>query len=235
VDRRFGHVYRYHSRSDAHSIALCRFIMEDFIEHSTALRRQIESGQVIWDTNLRFRFPRSLKAKTLDLAIGLPVATLPTTKRASDKMRDVFVACEAKSVMSEHGKSQPRVFDELNSAHGIVHAGRPDAIAAGITVVNIAQTFVSPLRQTAGRRDLLFSHYNQPEVTERMVQHLRGLPVRDQVGGVGFDAYATIVIDSDNQGPATLWTNPPVPQPGDPDHYSTLVQRIVRSYGERFV
>ena len=235
VDRRFGHVYRYHSRSDAHSIALCRFIMEDLVEHSRVLQTQIESEQVIWDINVRFQFPRSHKAKTLDLAIGLPVAPGDTTGRSvSHEMGDVLVACEAKSVMTEHGKSQPRIFDELNSAHGIVHAGRPDAIAAGIAVVNIAETFASPLRQTAGQRDLLISRHSQPEVTERMVRHLRGLPLRDDVGGVGFDAYATIVINCDNLGPVTLWTSPPAPQPGDADHYGTFVQRIVRFYGERF-
>lgn len=195
----------------------------------------MESKQIIWDTNVRFQFPRSLKAKTLDLAIGLPVTDGDNTGGSvSHKMRDVLVACEAKSVMTEHGKSQPRVFDELNSSHGIVHAGREDSIAAGVTVVNIAETFASPLRQTAGRRDLLISQHNQPEVAEKMVRHLRGLPVRERTGDVGFDAYATIVIDCDNLGPATLWTSLPAPQSGDADYYATFVQRIVRFYGERF-
>jgi hypothetical protein len=51
--------------------------------------------------------------------------------------------------MTEHGKSQPRVYDELSSSHEIVHQGRQDAIAAGITVVNVAPRFISPLRQRA--------------------------------------------------------------------------------------
>lgn len=237
VDRRFGHVYRYHSRSDAHSIALCRFVMEDLIEHSSVLTDQIEAGRVIWDTNVRFLFPRTLKTKTLDLAVGLPTATsvgADSTTRGRGRIWDVLIACEAKSVMTEHGKSQPRVFDELNSAHSIVHSGRQDAIAAGIAVVNIAEEFASPLRQTAARRDLFISHHNQPEVAEKMVRHLRGLPVRDDASGVGFDAYTTIVVECDNQGPATLWTELPAPQPGEPDHYDTFVQRVVRFYDERF-
>ncbi len=237
VDRRFGHVYRYHSRSDAHSIALCRFVMEDLIEHSSVLADRIEAGRVIWGTNVRFLFPRTLKAKTLDLAVGLPTDTLvsaDSSARGGGRIGDILIACEAKSVMTEHGKSQPRVFDELNSAHGIVHSGRQDAIAAGITVVNIAEEFASPLRQTAARRDLFITQHSQPEVTEKMVRHLRGLPVRDDASSVGFDAYATIVVRCDNQGPATLWTEPPAPQPGAPDHYDALVARIVRFYEGRF-
>ncbi len=135
IDARFGHVYRYHSRSDAHSIALRRFIMEDLIERTPALRKQVESGEIVWETNVKFHFPLSHKAKTLDLAVGTPDARIKSARGGIRyTMRDVLIACEAKSVMTEHGKSQPRVFDELNSAHGIVHAGRPDAVAAAITV-----------------------------------------------------------------------------------------------------
>ena len=235
IDARFGHVYRYHSRSDAHSVALCRCIMKDLIVRTPVLSRRIDSGEIVWETNTKFLFPLSRKAKTLDLAIGTLDAQVRSPRGATRRtLKDIVVACEAKSVMTEHGKSQPRVFDELNSAHGIVHAGRADAIAAGVTVVNIAGRFASPLRQTAGQRDLVFSRHSQPEDARRMVEHLRGLPIRDDIRGVGFDAYATIVIDCDNQGPAAVWTATPAPQPGDLDHYETFVERIGRFYTERF-
>lgn len=143
-----------------------------------------------------------------------------------------MIACEAKTVMTEHGKSQPRVFDELASSHEIVHQGDREAIAAGITVVNIAETFISPLRQKGG--ELYISKHRQPHATARMVEHLRGLPIRDTVDGFGFDAYATVVIDCDNRGPARLWELPPAPQPGDRDHYATFVDRISRAYANRF-
>jgi hypothetical protein len=67
-----------------------------------------------------------------------------------------------------------------------------------------------------------------------MIQHLRGLPIRDAVGQVGFDAYATVVVDCDNRGDASLVEAPPAPQPGDPDHYRTFLDRISRAYAERF-
>jgi len=134
--------------------------------------------------------------------------------------------------MTEHGKSQPRVFDELGSSHEIVHQGDREAIAAGVTVVNIAETFVSPLRQKGG--ELHVSKHRQPHAAEKMVNHLRGLPIRDTVDDVGFDAYSTIVVDCDNQGPAFLWTQPPAPQSGDRDHYGRFIARLSDAYANRF-
>src|SRR3989304_1883931 len=98
------------------------------------------------------------------------------TRFISGGIERVLIACEAKTVMTEHGKSQPRVFDELGSSHEIVHQGDRQAIAAGITVVNIASTFVSPLRQKS--KKLHVSQHKQPHAAERMVSHLRGLPIR---------------------------------------------------------
>jgi hypothetical protein len=235
VDRRFGHIYRYHSRSDAHSIKLCMLILEDLLAACQALREQAARREVAYGINERFTWASTGKSKTLDLAVGPPVDRPAEAQESIVRTRlaDVWLACEAKSVMTEHGKSQPRVYDELNSSHDIVHQGRPDAIAAGITVVNIAERFASPLRQVAGG-PVLFSVHSQPRAAARMIRHLRGLPVRDSPNGVGFDAYATIVIDCDNVEAARLWRDPPAPQPGDPDHYSTFLERISRQYAGRF-
>jgi len=231
-----GYVYHYHPRSDAHSIALCTFLWQDLLEGCPVLRAQAESGQVICGINVRFVWPTTGKTKTLDLAIGPPVAPPPAGETApvvNAKLADVFLACEAKSVMTEHGKSQPRVYDELSSSHEIVHQGNQETIAAGLTVVNICATFVSPLRQKAPGTPHVSQH-KQPQAAGRMVEHLRGLPIRDAVGQVGFDAYATIVLSCDNQNAAVVWTDPPAPQPGDRDHYGTFLESISRFYSERF-
>src|SRR4029077_9245357 len=95
----------------------------------------------------------------------------------------------------------------LGSSHEIVHQGDREAIAAGVTVVNIAKTFVSPLRQK--NAELHVSKHKHPHAAERMVNHLRGLPIRDALDGFGFDSYATIVVGCDNQGPGFRWSAPP--------------------------
>jgi hypothetical protein len=235
-DRRYGWVYRYHPRSDAHSIALCQLILEDLLVHCKPLRDQGLAGKVVYGINYGYTFPRTGKAKTIDLALGTGTAdtTLPAAAGIyRGTVTELRLACEAKTVMTEHSKSQPRIFDELSSSHEIVHKGQgQQTLAAGIAVVNIARTFVSPLRQKGA--ELHVTQHKQPRAAERMVNHLRGLPVRDTVDEVGFDAYATVVVDCDNQGPASLWKGPPAPQPGDPDHYGTFLARLSAAYRDRF-
>lgn len=135
--------------------------------------------------------------------------------------------------MTEHGKSQPRVYSELNDAHAIVHAGSRDTIAAGIAMFNIAATFISPLRQ-APEAPIKVSFHRQPDVTANMVQHLRHLPVRTSVDQPGLDAFCTFVVDVDNQGHVALHVTAPAPQPGDADHYDTFLARLCRIYTERY-
>jgi hypothetical protein len=234
-DPAYGWVYRYHPRSDAHSNALCTFILEDLLRACPALAKDALADVIVYGINARHTFPNG-KRKTLDLAIGTKREITEPTRFANTictgKIERVLISCEAKTVMTEHGKSQPRVFDELGSSHEIVHQGDREAIAAGVTVVNIATTFVSPLRQKS--RKLYVSKHKQPHAAEKMIDHLRGLPIRDTVGGVGFDAYTTIVVDCDNQRKAVLWTAPPAPQPGDKDHYETFIARLSDAYTNGF-
>jgi len=237
-DRRFRHLYRYHPRSDAHSKALCVFILEDLLLRCRVLSEQGARDEIAYGINLPHVWPNG-KRKTIDLAVGVPgvlardLGNVPGIRKAASLAR-VFMSCEQKTVMTEHGKSEPCLFDELGSSHEIVHQGSTGAIAAGITVVNIADTFASPLRQ-ASRGKLKVSKHKQPQVTESIVQHLRGLPIRDQVGQVGFDAYCTLVVECDNLTSAALWTAPPAPQPGDRDHCDSFMERIARFYSERFL
>lgn len=236
-DPRFGDVYLYHPRSDAHSVRLCELVLEDLAAACPLLREHGARGLVAYRINVRFRWPGTGKVKTLDLPIGRPArgsniasGNLPRV----DQFEQVLLSCEAKTVMTEHKKSQPRVFDELRSSHEIVHRGAREAIAAGMTVVNIAPTFVSPLRNQNPDTPLKVTKHRQPEVAASMVEHLRGLPIRDSVREAGFDAYCTIVVDCDNQTYCKLYTLPPSPQPGAPDHYETFLRRLAACYTERY-
>lgn len=226
--------YRYHPRSDAHSKQLCLSVLEDLLDNCPTIRAQAEGRSVVFGINLEVESP-SGKKKTLDLAIGTPAGApeYGAEPIAMGPIKDLLFSCEAKSCMTEHGKSKPRLYDELSSSHEIVHQGWPQAIATGISVVNIAGDFVSPLRQRPGQ-SLEVTHHKQPDAAAGMIQHLRGLRFRDEMGQVGFEAYSTIVIDCDNQGPATLWADPPAPQPGDLDEYTTFLRRVCGFWEERF-
>jgi hypothetical protein len=237
-DKNFNQTYLYHSRSDKHSVQLCTYVVADLLKSSETLRRDAEAGNIVFGINIPFRAP-SGKTKNLDFAIGRPVNPPAQTEillgegiACVREIAELLISCEAKSVMTEHSKSKPRVYDELSSSHEIVHQGKPDAIATGIAVVNIAKTFVSPLRQKSDAA--VVSSHTQPAAAAGMIRHLRDLSIRDTGTGVGFEAFCTIVLDCDNVSCAKLWSDPPAPQPGERDHYATYVTRVSRFYEERF-
>jgi hypothetical protein len=233
---------QYHSRSDEHSKVLGELIVQDLLDVCDVLREQAERGDVGYGINYKYRWANG-KEKTLDVAIGTPPSPLPppgsarihrlTPRKPAFAIARLLVAIEEKAVMTEHGKAQPRIYSELNDSHTIVHQGGRDTVSGGITVVNIAATFVSPLRQRPDRPVEVTIH-RQPDVTDSMVKHLRRLPAREALDDVGLDAYCTFVVNVDNQGRAELHDGPPAPQPGAPDHYETFLDRICRFYTERF-
>lgn len=216
------------------------FILEDILEASESIQHQAATGKLSYGINVGYTSPTG-KRKNLDLAIGHANGPIQNTligsaaysMQRATSLGHVLFSCEAKSVMTEHKKSQPRVYDELSSSHEIVHGALPNAIATGVTVVNAAKTFVSPLRQTTSTT-LHVSEHRQPYVAESMVNHLRGLAIRDEVGQVGFDAYATIMIDCDNRTRCELVTDSPAPGLHERDSYANYLARVVRFYEERF-
>lgn len=238
---------QYHSRSDAHSKHLAACIVDDLVDVCDLFRQQAAEGKIAFAINHTHSWPNG-KTKTIDLAVGIPAVPMKAPPNARiNQMRPrrsatdpddsrfsrLLVACELKSVMTEHGKSQPRIYSELNDAHTIVHQGDPTAVAAGMTVINIAPTFVSPLRQRRGQ-PLFVTRHDQPRVTANMVRHLRGLPLRTNSSGVGLDAYCTFVIHLDNQGTVLSHNGDPAPQPGVDDHYETFLAKICRGFTNGF-
>jgi hypothetical protein len=209
---------------------LAEFIWDDLLSRCPTIRHSHEAGALRHMVNYRHEWPNTAKTKTVDLAIGI---ANEEEGRADPSLSRVLISCELKTVMTEHQKSQPRIFDELSSSHLIVHTGDQNAIAAGLTVVNIAPQFASPLRQRAGA-PIQITHHKQPQVAEGMVTHLRGLKQRDDTEGTGFEAYSTFIINCDNLGPAHLWTGYPSPQPGEKDHYEVFLSRICEAYIGRF-
>ena len=174
-DKKFGRrVFRYHPRSDEHSKKICALVLNDLLARCPLLAEHANAGLIVGGINTSCTFA-SGNCKTIDLAIGSPGAGSARRPISSAPLWPGEVArlrlgCEAKQCMTEHSKTKPRIFDELSSSHEIVHQGQPDAIAAGIVVVNIAKTFASPLRQLSGEGPLIITNHKQPEVAESMVR-----------------------------------------------------------------
>jgi hypothetical protein len=227
---RYGNMWQYHSRSDRHSKVACWAILFDMLQHSSMLRRHVDSGRVVFGINQEMRDYRTNRTKNLDLVIAVPgdrgmggrpvtladlavrwsvrlaeeqqraLADLPSIVEGPTGM--VLVAMEAKACMTAHIKALPRLFDELNSSHATIHANTDGALAVGFAMVNASPTFISP---DLNKNDLtavppVISEHRQPLWATRAVAKLEELPRRTGHGQDGFDAMGIVVVDMANDG-----------------------------------
>lgn len=252
---------QYHSRSDHHSKLACWCIAFDLLLTSSLLRRHAADGKITIGVNHEMLDFRQRRKKDLDLVIARPAphsgTRSVTLASLADSIgvvlegheRDVFaalpvvgvqpagsvlVALEAKACMTEHGKSEARLYDELNSSQQTVHGANDAAIACGLVMVNIADSFISPGRQTPGLPPVATLH-KQPAVTRGVVERIRQLPRRTQPGSDGFDALGIMVLELRNDGsPVALAHSDPAPQLGSGESYHDMVARVAALYDYRW-
>lgn len=262
---KYGNAWQYHPRSDRHSKIACWAIMLDLLNESPLLRQHAENGKIRFGINHEMTdFARSRK-KNLDMVIcrgssAQPLAGAGTFSSLRDVYRielnsadlkclaklpdiplakpsTVLVALEAKACMTEFGKARPRLYDELNSSHLTIHGDSASAIAAGFSMVNIADSFVSPLRNhwLIGTQPTAVSQHRQPHAAQSIVDKLMQLPRRSNSNTEGFDAFAIAVVRCPNDGsPVTLHDAPPAPQPGDVYNYAGFIGRLAHLYATQF-
>lgn len=264
IEDRYGNQWQYHSRSDHHSKIACWGIVFDLLRSCPLLRRHIERGAVSFGINHEMRDFVHDRKKNLDLVLCTPssggaqrseqtlismgnqygirldqteegeLASLPLLQRAP--VGSVLMALEAKACMTAHQRALPRLYDELNSSHLTVHGSSDQAIAAGFTMVNIAELYLSPdLNKKNRAADPDWSSHNQPRDAGLAVEKIRQLPKRSKPGETGYDAVAIVVVDCANDGTAVkLVEKSPAPQPGDIYHYASMIDRLAHTYATRF-
>lgn len=259
-----GNKWQYFSRSDRHSKTVCWAFLFDLLHHCRLLREHAVEGAVGFGINHQMRDFKQDKKKDLDLVVcrAAPQPGVSTksfadfatdfkiclTEVQREKLRqlprlekapvsNVFLALEAKAAMTSHVKACPRLYDELNSSHSIVHGDSQVAIAAGLVLVNFANEFVSP---DSNKVDLAIqpptiSYHRQPRATERTIETILKLPRRHDSNQSGFDGISALIIDCKNDGsPVRLVTEPPAPRKDDTLHYDSLVHRVAHLYRSRF-
>ena len=150
----------------------------------------------------------------------------------------VLVALEAKACMTAHVKSLPRLYDELNSSHQIVHGASNKALSIGMVTVNLAEEFISSDLNThvdpAMRTNI--SRHSQPRDAERVVSMVEGLPRRTSSSAIGYDGLGIVALDlrNDSTTPVTVCTARPAPSSGDIFHYETMLRRMANEYDSAF-
>ncbi|MFD7443297.1 hypothetical protein [Streptomyces sp. NPDC059909] len=256
-----GNMLQYHGRSDRHGQLICWGILFDMMLNSDVLRSHVEAGKVVFGINHTLRSFSPEKQKRLDLVLCRPKAGAPPPRRPrtlqtiADKhgielspeqqallddlpliqegpVGNVLVALEAKACMTEHIKALPRLYDELNSSHQIVHGHSSQALSIGFFMVNAADEFYSPTNRAHPGPN----KHRQPHAMERAVAQVTGLPRRSHHSSQGFDGLGIVVVDMTNDGisPCRLVTTPPAPADDDVLHYDSMLQRMAHEYDARF-
>jgi len=262
-----GNTWQYHSRSDHHSKVACWGLMFDLLLHCALLREHASRGLVGYGLNHEMRDFRTGRKKNLDLVVCRPRGDRPFSGPPAPTFADqadeigavlddsakrqlvslptlaempvgaVHVALEAKACMTAFAKARPRLYDELNSSHLAIHGNSPHTIAAGLAMVNVASTFLSPGLNDydLSTRAPKVSIHNQPRDAAGVIEKLRELPRRSRDGEEGYDAFAILVVNCPNDGsPVTLASAAPAPQSGEVDHYEMAVHRLAQLYEQKY-
>jgi hypothetical protein len=225
-----GPAWQYHSRSDHHSKVSCLLMQLDLMLISPWLRQDVANAKVACGINHVMQDHASHRKKAFDLVLHRPdvldrslpattfkrllkeygviltpdqaalVAELPEVPIRRVPANGVYVAWEAKAAMTEFGKARPRLFDELNSSHLTIHGDTQAAIAAGLVLVNTADTFISPIRNPGGPlqmpAELEVTRHRQPADFLSVVKKVDELPRTPGING--FDALGIVAIECHN-------------------------------------
>jgi hypothetical protein len=258
--------WQYHPRSDRHSKILCWGIFFDLISRKNLISQHLSDEKISFGINHKMRDFAHNREKDLDLVICRRATSakntgtirnfrdmvnsytivLTTEEQAIlNKFPEIpltgvqtaLIALEAKAAMTEFGKARPRIYDELNSSHLTIHGDTDPAIAAGFAIVNLADTFVSPLRNPwkIGSLPSQINSHKQPSAAISMIEKVGQLPRRSSLGQTGFDALGLALVKCANDGSEVeLCKGSPSPRPGELLYYENFIERIETIYASRF-
>jgi hypothetical protein len=222
----------YHPRSSKHGEALCRFILDDLLAYCPAIAADAARGWLVYCHNRQIVVGNS--NWNIDLVLGPPAASHvgrpETAKIQNSPPAAIRVAIEAKSIMTEHGKARRNRLRDLDSFHQYVHRYDSAALAAAVTVINVAPRFRSPLRPD------ISNHRNIHQLAEKTVALFKTLPETAGRARHGLDANAVILITHDNidAGQTDIVRTSPAPQIGDPMNYESFIRRLCDRYTSRW-
>jgi hypothetical protein len=227
----------YHPRSSKHGDKLCELLLRDLIDECPAFRAASADGTVCFDLNYSPATNVPL-GWNIDLVIGPPAAKPlePSKGFARSTPSELWVAVDAKTIMTEHGKARRNRQRDINSFATILHMKNPKTIVGGLVVINMASSFRSPLRN--GETTI---HTNISRLVAETVQLFQDLPRAPSSGLASgnlnqIDAMGVIIVEYSNVDgePAKLVTGPPAPPPQSPVHYASFVRDICAAFGSRF-
>jgi len=228
----------YHPRSSKHGDALCGFLLTDLLDTCPAFRHAAEQGKIVFQRNYTID-PESPDRWNADLVIGPPNRAVATDAErrgpiAQGEPREIWIAVDAKTIMTEHGKARRNRQRDLNSFQDILHRKDPKTIVGGLLVVNMASRFRTPLPRRSGG---LNEHRNVQRLVAEIVTMMAGLARTPAgVGRPGIEALGVIVVVHSNVpgDKSLLVTESPAPAAGQPLSYASFLRELCEAFAARF-
>lgn len=246
--------WQYHSRGARHSIAACWGVMLDLLHQSSLLQQHVRDGRVVFGLDHRMHDFAANRSKNLDLVIARPHADGWSKRRPPRRFSElpdvydlhltsqqrellpalpdplegevgaVHLALEAKACMTAFTKAYPRLYDELNSSHAVIHGASNRALAVGLAIINVSDRFLSPVGG--------WNTHRQPQDALGAIEKVEQLPRRSGDEGTGYDGLGIILLDIANDGsPVEVSDRVDVPLNYQ---YERMIIRMANEYDVRF-
>jgi hypothetical protein len=209
-------------------------MLDDLQFVSAELRSLLERGELM--TEFDPVIPTRFMGKKLDLALVDPRAAGPVNLaggRASAPSGQAHLLAEHKAIMTAHGKQRKNRISDIGGYVSHIHNHAPDAIAGFTVAINVSPVYRNP---DSWAREIVRNYTNMEHIVRSTVSLFTAVPLRDTAA----DSYelpegiSVMLVDYDGEHEATLITEPPAPQPGDPAHWQSFINRMVQKWEERF-
>jgi len=228
----------YHPRSDSHGGAQCRYFVDDLLYESDAIQEAAAAGELVYQED--YEVGEGGLSWNTDLVIGPPADSVQASLDGDREMAqadpaEIYLAADAKSIMTEHQKARRNRQRDINSFADIIHHHHEKALTAGILLVNLAEQFDSPLRDP----DDVTDHVHIDRIVGEIIEMFDSINRSEGEISANLDGAGLVVVDHSNLiediGATELVTAPPAPQPGDRVHYQTFVVQMANWFEKRFL
>lgn len=220
----------YHPRSSKHGDAMCEFLLNDLYTSCSAFKLLADDNRIVFQTNYTVN-PNSATRWTIDLVVGPGRGErLLQQTIAKGNPSEIWLAVDAKAIMTEHGKARRNRQRDLNSMAEILHRMRPSPIAGAYVAINMSSHFRSPLRTEE------LEHRNIERIVASTIPLFKEILRDERSGRPGLEAIGVSVVDYSNHlgSECKLIEDPPAPDFSSPLHYQAFLSKICREFTNRF-
>jgi hypothetical protein len=210
---------------------MCDFLLRDLCANCPGLDSMANAGEIVYQTNYTVnKGTRSEWNIDLVMGPGASKSILPGTSIAKADPSEIWIAVDAKAIMTEHGKARRNRQRDLNSMGEILRRKNPVPVTGAYVVINMADSFRSPLRNK------ITQHKNIERIVTETVSLMMEVLKNGEAGRPGLDAVGITVIDYTNTegSECRLVEGPPAPDSISPLHYDRFISALCAEFSQRF-